>query len=151
MGDFVNKVVSVIIVAFMCLTVVLMAYTSSDMKEQRLVFNEISFFIDKVTDKGSIEESDINQLYLDLNAYSMILDVKVKRLIRGAVRVPDENGVFVTKTTYFSVDDLTEMNSGDVVQVQVSEIGVSTARRLLYQVLKIDNGAFEITQARAVK
>ena len=156
MGDFINKIVMVIMTfVLLILAPLLIVYTTNDMKDQRMIMNDATEFLDRVTDKGSVEKTDLNQLYLNLNSYSMVLDAEVKRLVRGAIRVPDETGTFITKTTYFAVDPDANgalvLNAGDVVQLTIKEIGVSTARQLTYQLLKIDNGAFELTLAAGVK
>ncbi len=151
MADFLNKLVSIVLIFIMVLMTLVWNYTARDWSDRREVVQDVNLFLDKVIDKGSIEDEDLNQLYLDVNSHSMILNAVVKRMVRGSIRVPDESGVFITKTTYFAVEDLKVLNPGDVVQVQIEEIGVSTVRELTYQVLKIDNGPFKYTVAGGVK
>ena len=42
------------------------------------------------------------------------------------------------------------MNKGDIIKVTVEEIGISTARRLAYNILKLDEGKFEFSLAGTV-
>ena len=64
MTDFINKVITIVLVFIMLiLAPLLISYMSTDMVTERLVLNEVSQFIDKVTDKGLITEYDINDLY----------------------------------------------------------------------------------------
>lgn len=147
MSDFINKVVTVIlIVILLVLAPLLNNYTQTESISKRVMLNEVQQFIDKVTDKRSVTEEDLNQLYLDLNSHGIIVDVTVKRLIRVASLIPGNK----LKTVYFSAEDMTSANNGDVIQVTVSEVGISPGRKLLYSMLKIDQGKFEFTLAGAV-
>ncbi len=148
MSDFINKVVTIILIFIMLvLAPLLISYMTTDMRAQRLVLNDVTNFIDRVTDKGSITNEDIDQLYLDINSHGLVLDATVKRLVRAASMDPDGT----VKTVYFAVDDLSVMNPGDVIQVNISEIGVSTSRRLTYNLLRVDNGQFKFTLAGTVR
>jgi len=42
------------------------------------------------------------------------------------------------------------MNAGDVVKVTVEEVGISTGRMLIYNVLKMDEGKFKFSLAGTV-
>ncbi len=159
MSDFINKIVSIILIFIMLvLAPLLISYMTNNMKAQRLVLNDVTSFIDKVTDKGSISQSDLDQLYLDVNSHGLILDVDVKRLIKTATKLPDGT----IKTVYFAAQGenssnpnfdgtIHYMNTGDVVQVTVREIGISTVRQLTYRLLKVDTGRFEFTLSGAVR
>lgn len=62
-------------------------------------------------------------------------------------------GANKTNTVYYSIDDFTtkqQFNYGDIIQVEIKEIGISTARRFMYSILKVDEGAFEFTLAGEV-
>lgn len=149
MSDFLNKVVTLILIFIMLvLAPMLISYMMTDMRTQRLVLNEVSLFIDKVTDKGTITESDLDQLYLSVNSHGKILDVTVKRFVRVASL--DQNTGQV-RTLYFAADDISDLNPGDIVQVTIREVGRSPLRSLTYSMLKIDIGRFEFSLAGAVR
>lgn len=149
MSDFLNKVVTIILIFIMLvLAPLLVSYKTNDMLGRRLILNDVTTFIDQVKDTATITEDDINKLYLDCNSHGLNVDVKIKRLIRTEITKED-----VAMTTYFAVDDFSEisaLNTGDVIQVHVEEVAFSTARRLTYTLLKIDEGPFEFTLAGAV-
>jgi hypothetical protein len=149
MSDFLNKVVTIILIFIMLvLAPLLVSYKTNDMLGRRLILNDVTTFIDQVKDTATITEDDINKLYLDCNSHGLNVDVKIKRLIRTEITKED-----VAMTTYFAVDNFSEisaLNTGDVIQVHVEEVAFSTARRLTYTLLKIDEGPFEFTLAGAV-
>ena len=149
MSDFLNKVVTIILIFIMLvLAPLLVSYKTNDMLGRRLILNDVTTFIEQVKDTATITEDDINKLYLDCNSHGLNVDVKIKRLIRTEITKED-----VAMTTYFAVDDFSEisaLNTGDVIQVHVEEVAFSTARRLTYTLLKIDEGPFEFTLAGAV-
>lgn len=149
MSDFLNKIVSIVLVFMMLvLAPLLISYKTNDMLGKRLILNDVTTFIDQVKDTSSITEDDLNKLYLDCNSHGLSVNVTVKRLIRNEIT---KEGV--AQTTYYAVDSfegLQSINPGDVVQVHVEEIAISGARRLTYSILKIDEGPFEFSLAGAV-
>jgi uncharacterized protein (UPF0335 family) len=150
MSDFVNKVVTIILIfVLLVLAPLLISYMSTDMVTERLVLNEVTQFIDRVTDKGEITDADINDIYLGVNSHGGTYDVKVERYIRVATEDPKNNGR--VKTVYYNTDHIGDLNVGDVVKVHVKEIGVSNSKRLMWQLLRIDKGSFEFSLAGTVR
>lgn len=149
MSDFLNKIVSIVLVFMMLvLAPLLISYKTNDMLGKRLILNDVTTFIDQVKDTSKITEDDLNKLYLDCNSHGLSVNVTVKRLIRNEIT---KDGV--AQTTYYAVDSfegLQAINPGDVVQVHVEEVAISGARRLTYSILKIDEGPFEFSLAGAV-
>lgn len=149
MSDFINKIVSIALVFVMLvLAPLLISYKTDEMLAKRQILNEVANFIDMVKDTGSLTQDNLDKLYIDCNAYGLAVDVKVKRLIRTEVTKDGE-----ATTLYFTVDsveDLESMNKGDVVKVTVEEIGISSARRLTYNLLKVDEGRFNFSLAGTV-
>lgn len=156
MSDIINKIITIVLIfVLLILAPLLISDMISDMQARRLILNEATQFLDKVTDKGLITEDDLNQFYLSINSHGKIMDAYVKRLIRVAIMPEGE-----LKTVYFTQDfvdgagaggDDIELNTGDVVQVAVREIGYSAVRNLVYRILGIDTGSFEFTLAGAVR
>ena len=78
------------------------------------------------------------------------MDVRVKRLIATEVY---DNDLDLAQTNYFAVDTeeaLLNINAGDIIQVTVQEVTVSTSRRVTYALLKLDEGPLEFTLAGVV-
>lgn len=166
MVDFLNKIVTLIMIFLLGVVCPLMiSYMEDDMQNKRVIMNDTENFIDRVTDKGTITQEDLDQFYISINSHSISMDANVKRLIRVSTVV--DTGEL--KSTYFAADvhDHTEagesvaeaskcnkvhiLNSGDTVQVTVKEIGISPGRRLLYNLVRVDKGPFELTLAGTVR
>lgn len=154
MTDYMNKIISVIL-AFVMLVVapLVISYQTTDMLAKRAILNDVTAFIDKAQDTYQIDEDDLNKLYMQCNSHGISVDVKVKRLIRTAVTKNDNHGNPAAKTVYYAVDaldDLKNLNPGDTVQVNVSELATTPGHQLVYRVLRIDEGNFEFSLAGVV-
>lgn len=148
MTDFPNKIVSLIIAFIMFVMAPLTwSYVRNEAKSELLAFNEVTQFIDRVTDKASITQQDLDDLYMGVNATGGTYDIRVKRYIR--LSTLDDNGD--TRTLYLSDDFDGRMNIGDIVKVTVEEIGISPAKRLLWAMLRLDSGKTEFSLAGTVR
>jgi len=149
MSDFINKIVMIALIFIMLvLSPLLISYKIDDAVAKRTILNEVSQFIDKVKHTAIVTEEDLNKLYIACNASGLSVDVKVKRLVRA-----DINKDGKIETVHYAVDDLDgleDINYGDVIKVTVTEIGISTSRRLMYNILRIDEGKFEFSLAGTV-
>lgn len=147
MSSFLEKVITVILIfVLLVLAPLLNSYKHTEGVTQRLVLNEVTQFIDRVTDKAQVTQLDIDDLYLGVNSHGGIFDVKVERYIRIA---SDDGGT--VRTLYYTHDDLSTLNVGDVVKVTVEEVGMSSGRRLEWLLLKIDSGNFKFSLAGTVR
>ncbi|MDF2905357.1 MAG: hypothetical protein K0R34_678 [Herbinix sp.] len=148
MSGFLTRVISIILVFLMLIMAPLLYYYSvSEMENRRLLLNEVAQFLDKVTDKGEITEDDITEFNLQVSSHGMVIKVILKRLVRTSVVAPDGN----IRTSYIAVDDIHILNQRDVVQVKLEEISVSAYRKLLYAFLRVDEGAYSLEMAEAVR
>lgn len=155
MVDFPNKILTIILVFVMLVIApITWMYTRDDMISDRLVLNEVAQFIDKTTDKALITQQDIDDLYIGINASGGTYDVKVKRYMP----TPIPAGAGESRLLYSNVDyidpvtgDALPMNKGDFVKVTVEEVGQSTAKRLLWTILKMDSGKTKITLTGSVR
>ena len=151
MSDFINKMITVILVfILLVLAPLLISYKTDDMLARREILNDVELFIDKIQDTSTIQAVDLNKLYLDCNSHGLTVDVKVKRLI--ATEVFDE-ALNVAQVNYFAVDTeeaLTNINAGDIVQVTVKEVTISAARRATHQLIRLDEGPLDFTLAGVV-
>ena len=159
MTDFINKVITIVLIFVMLvLAPLLISYMSTDMVAERLILNDVTQFIDKVTDKGLLTNYDLNDLYLAVNSHGGAYEVKVERY--QLLEEPLPNGS--TKLLYLKHDDVDNMMEGtvpdyinlnvkDVVKVHVEEVSLSTGKRLLWSVLRVDKGKFEFSLAGTVR
>lgn len=160
MTDYLNKLVSVIIIFLMLVVApLLMSYMTTEMVTERVALNEVSQFIDRVTDKQMITKSDVDDLYIALGASGGIYNVEVKRYVVVSVPTKDASGATTVKNVYVAADDISNisedkpitLNLSDVVQVRVKEVSLSQAKRLLYAVLRVDEGKLDFTLAGSVR
>lgn len=148
MLDFINKVITITLVfLLMVIAPITISYMTNDMISQREVLNEITQFIDKVTDKATITQTDLDDLYIGLNATGGTYNATVKRYIRLATQNDDGS----TKVIYMADDTVDSLNIGDVVKVEVEEVGVSSAKRLLRMLVGVDSDAFNTSLAGTVR
>jgi len=155
--DFVSKVIT-IIMCFVMLVVapILMVFATENGTSRLLVLNEITAFLDKVSDKGTISPTDLDQIYNDLNSHGMVLDVDVNRMMRVAFTEASSTGAGGTiNEAYIKIEEANgsediNLNTKDVIQVHVYEVVDNPVRKLLYNFLRIDNGALDVTLAKTV-
>ena len=148
MTDFLNKIIATIL-AFMILFVGPAAVLTLSMQltMERSVMNEMSSFVDKVTDNGTITDTELADFYLGAASNGAVMDIKIYRYM--TVAVPDGTGG--TDTVYQLVDNIMSYNKGDYIQVRVKAIDYTGAQRLLYRIANIFMGKFDETMSGRVR
>ena len=155
MSDYINKVITLILIFVMLvLGPLTFSYLSDELTSKRMILNEVTKFLDKVTDQASISGSDLDDFYLAINSYGMVLDAKIERYMQTPAVGLDGK----TENIYFMANDFRDLGPNDVVnfvpsdviQVSVEEVAVSPGRRLMYYILRVDTGRYELTMAAAV-
>lgn len=148
MHGFLSRVVGLIL-AFLLLVVapLLNTYGTQEMENRMETLNDVSEFLDKVTDKGEITEDDLNEFYLAAESHGMTLDVKVERLVKTATLLDDGT----VSTTYIVADDYHNLNVGDIVKVQLEEISTTPYKKMLNTFLRIENRSYKLDMAKMVK
>lgn len=151
MSDFINKIITVVMIFVMLVMApLLISYKTDDMIAKREILNDVEQFIDKVQDTSAISQDDLNKLYMDCNSHGLTVDVQVKRLI--ATQVFDAE-LSIAKTNYFAVDDdesIKNINQGDIIHVHIEEVTVSSSRMATYRLLGLDEGPLEFSLAGVV-
>ena len=157
MADAITKVIGVLL-AFVLLVLAPMTISrmSGDMATKRQVLNEVTMFIDKVTDKASISGVDIDDLMLGVNSYGGAFDVQVIRYFRVAVRDSTRGGE--VRSIYYATDDVFTsaggevlLNIGDAVQVRVTAITRTRGQNLLQGLFRVAEPPFNFTLAGTVR
>lgn len=155
MVDFPNKIITLILSFIMLVVAPLVwMFARDDMVSQRTALNEMTMFLDKTTDKGFIEAQDIDDLYLGLNATGGTYDVKVRRYMPTPIPVGSGQSRLLYKNVdyYDKVDKKAiKLNKGDIVKLSVEEVGYSSARRLIWSILRFDTGKQETTLSASVR
>lgn len=163
MSDFLNKVITIILIfVLLVLAPLLISYMSTDMVTERLVLNDVTQFIDKTTDKALITQQDLDELYMAVNSHGNSFDVDVYRYQLVEEELPGDK----TKTLYLKLDDVeileaaeadekdeykVKLNIKDVVKVHVEESALSPGKRLFWTVLRVDKGKFSFSLAGTVR
>lgn len=148
MTNHLSRIVSLILVFLMLIIAPLIySYSVSEMEDRRLLLNDVTRFLDKVTDKGTITEDDLTEFALQVNSHGMVLKPTIKRLIRASVTTPEGN----VRTINVAVDDIYSLNQRDTVQVILEEVSMSAYRKLIKAVLRIDEGPYSLEMAAVVR
>lgn len=148
MHGFLSRVVGIIL-AFLMLVVapLLNTYGTQEMENRMETLNDVSEFLDKVTDKGEISEDDLNEFYLAAESHGMTLDVKVERLVKTATLLDDGT----VSTAYIVAEDYSNLNVGDIVKVELKELSTTPYKKLLNTFLRIEKRTYELDMAKMVK
>ena len=132
MGDTIGKIIGVIIAFILCIiapiTVNLM---SDDMSDRRLIFNEMTTFVDEVIDVGQVTETQLKDFYYGVSSYGPACSVQIYRYIR-TVQLDENNNTY---TSYIPQDITTspmpvKFNQGDLIKVHVSATNYTGAQQI---------------------
>ena len=148
MSDIFSKILGIvlafILLAFAPLTINALA---NDLTMKRASINEVTNFINKVTDSGRITDADLADFYLGCASHGVAADVKINRY----VKIINPDGAGGTYTSYVLSTDIYNWNRGDVIQVTFKAVDWSGAQRILWQLLKMSQPKFEFTLAGKVR
>jgi hypothetical protein len=147
----ISKVIGVIL-AFAMLVIAPLVITqmTQDMAMKRLVLNEVTSFIDKVTDKSAVSPEDVDDIRLGVNSRGGAFDIKLVRYVR--ISVPDSSRPEGIKSLYVATEDVfgnatVELKQGDVIQVRVTALTPTQAQKSLQGFLKVIERDFDFTMA----
>lgn len=148
MDGFLSKTVGLILAFFLLIVAPLLhTYGIRELENRMEALNEVSEFLDRVTDKGEITEDDLNEFYLAVEAHGMTLDVRVNRMVKTVTLLNDGS----TSTTYIAADDIHVLNVGDIVKVELNEVTVTPYRRLMRLFLRLEERTYMLDMAKMVK
>ena len=148
MSDLFSKILGIIL-AFILLAFAPMTIQalSNDLTMKRASINEVTNFINKVTDSGKITDAELSDFYLGCASNGVVADVKVKRYRR----IVNPDGAGGTVTTYVLSNDSKNYDQGDVIEVSFKAVDYTGAQRILWQLLKLAQPKFEFTLAGKVR
>lgn len=133
MGDIVGKVLGIILASILCIVAPLtVTVMSDDMSDRRILYSEMTNFVDEVVDTATITEERLTDLYASLNSHGPICAVKVYRYMRAAN--PDKNGS--VEVTYMPTDISINMsskvsfNTGDLIKVELRAVDYAGVQRV---------------------
>lgn len=147
MNGFLSRIIALILVFFMLILAPLVnSYCVTEMENRRQLLNEVTGFLDVVTDKKSVTNDDLNEFYLKVSSYGMVLDVQVNRLVKTATLEKDGN----VNVTYIAADDISLLNQKDVVQIKLTEKSESAYQKILSIFIGLDDENYSLTMAKMV-
>lgn len=148
MTDIFNKILGVLLAFVLLVGAPMVINTmSKELTIKRGVLNEMTNFIDKVTDNGRLTETDLADFHLGISAYGIAMDATISRY----AKVVNPDGNDGTYTSYIYQKDITQWNTGDIIQVKVQAIDYSAAQRLQNRILRLAPAKFDQTLAGMVR
>lgn len=150
MEGFLSKCISIILLFFLLIIAPMInIYGQHEMQARMEILNDVTAFLDKVTDKGEITQDDIDEFTLKVESHGLVLDVIIDRLVKTAALV-DETGQELD-IAYIAADDISKLSTGNIIKVTVKEISTTRFKKLLNIFLKINEPDFELTLSKMVR
>lgn len=156
MKEFTTKMIGIILAFVMMVFAPLTVYSLiKDLSTQRQTMNEVSKFIDNVTDSGKIDAVTLGDFYLACSSHGGVSDVTITRYIK--IVNPDKNGgTYVSYTPTLIDNDMVakgevDLNPGDNIQVHVKCIDYTGAQRVTSVIFKFVLRPYDITFAGRVR
>ena len=157
MSHYINTVISICL-AFILLVVAPLTFVSISQYDtgKRLIHNDTVTFLDTIQDKAYVTGQDISDFALKINSHGMVVNLRMNAYTLAGSQ--DEAGNPITlkiaKYTDFETLNSSEsrlFNRGDLVTVEIEEVGISSVRRLMYNILNLDIGPFDYTMSTVVQ
>lgn len=145
---FIVRVISLILVIIMFIICpYIYSYSMTEWESRRILLNDVTNFLDKVTDKRSISQEDINEFSLQVASSGKILDINVERLVKVYSKRKDGT----INITYIVADNNKELNPRDIVRVTLNEVTTSTYSKLMSMFLKFNEDNYALTMSATVR
>ena len=133
-----------ILLAFAPLTINML---SNDLTAKRESINEVTNFINVVSDTGRITENQLKDFYTGCASHGIAFDVKIKRY----QKILNPGNFKGTTVSYILNDNIKQFNKGDIIQVSLQAVDWSGSERILWQIFRLSQPKFEFTLAGKVR
>lgn len=157
MSNYINTVISICL-AFILLVVAPLTFVSISNYDtgKRLIHNDTVTFLDTIQDKAYVTGQDISDFALKVNSHGLVVDIKMNAYTLAGSQDEAGNPITLKLAKYTDFDTMTAsesklFNRGDLVTIEIQEVGVPATRRLMYNILNIDIGAFKYTMSTVVQ
>ncbi|BCJ93094.1 hypothetical protein acsn021_06630 [Anaerocolumna cellulosilytica] len=145
---FIARVISLVLIIIMFIICpYIYSYSMTEWESRRVLLNDVSSFLDKVTDKRSISQDDLNEFSLQVASSGKILNIKVERLVKVYTKRKDGT----INITYIVADNNSELNPRDIVRVSLNEITTSTYSKIMSTFLKLNEDNYSLTMSATVR
>ena len=150
MEGFISKCISVVLIFIMLVIAPMITiYGQHEAQGRMEILNEVTSFLDKVTDKSRIDQEDIDAFTVQIESHGLVLSVTIDRLVKTVTITNVATGE--VDTSYIPADDISSISSGDIIKVTVKEISTTPYKKLLKTFLKVDEPAFELSLAKMAR
>jgi hypothetical protein len=157
MSNYINTVISICL-AFILLIIAPLTFVSISQFDtsKRLVHNDTVTFLDTMQDKAYVTGQDMSDYTLKVNSHGITLDVTMTAYTLASSKDIDGNPITLKLMKYNDFDTLDKQdvrlfNKGDLVTIEVKEVGISGIRRLMYKILNLDMGPFDYSMSVVVQ
>ncbi len=135
MTNVVNKLLGVVIVLVLIVLMLCNVMVADQLQARRSIVAEVTNFVDEVSDSGVLNEKKVSDLYLACNAYGPACNVTITRYTRQVNPKPGATGE--TYTTYAVSGNIYSWNQGDLIKVDVDEVGYTSLSYFIYMTTKL--------------
>ena len=150
MEGFLSKCISIILIFFLLIIAPMInVYGQHEMQGRMEILNDVTLFLDRVTDKGEITQDDIDEFTLTVQSHGLVLDVEIDRLVKTTTII--DAATEELDTTYIAADDIRVLSTGNIVKVSLQEISTTRFKKLLNIFLKFNEPKFELTMSKMVR
>lgn len=139
----------VLVFALLIIAPMINVYGQREMQGRMEILNDVTTFLDKVTDKGEITQDDIDEFTLTVQSHGLVLDVNIDRLVKTATII--DPATEELDITYIAADDISKLSSGNIVKVSIKENSTTRFKKLLNIFLKFNEPSFELTMSKMVR
>lgn len=116
---------------------------------RRSIVNEVTNFIDKVTDSKTLTDDMLEDFYLGVSSYGPLVDVTVTRMVKEVN--PDPLNPGETFTAYVVSDNIYEWNQGDFIKVDVEIIGYTGTEQFVMNTVGLMLPDFNYSEAGRIR
>lgn len=149
MYGIINKIIGLVIAFIIVILMFASVMVADQLQARRSIVAEVTNFLDEMTDSAILDEAHIQDLYLACNSYGPVCDVTILRYTRVVNPIPGTAGR--SRVTYNPMSDITNWNQGDICQVTVKEVGMTSFSYFLYNTLGLRMAEVDFTLAGRIR
>lgn len=121
----------------------------SDLRADRVTYNEMANLMDKVKDTGQLTDADKSDFYLALATTGVIYEVTMTRKLK--VVNPAQGSTGKIQTTYITLEDNSVYNQGDLFELKVRAVNYTGIQKVTAALLSIVYPKFDESQTGVVE
>lgn len=157
MNSFIQSVITIVLLALGLIVGPIITYQTSEASLARqAIVNDTNQFLNGLSDRAYVTGAELDEYYSQINSHGLKMNAEFQVSMKAPSTDAEGNAVTLTITKYNDFDLLDSeekrlFNKGDIIEVDLEEVGVSYWRSLLHQLLRLDPGGFEYHMADTVQ